>query len=43
MGVKNQDDPKAAEATDELYMKENAGGKMLLGQWSWVSSGSFSR
>ena len=34
MNVKNQDDPKATEATDELYLKENSGGKMLLGQWA---------
>ncbi len=33
MGVKDQDDPKIEEATKELYLKENAGGTMLLGAW----------
>ena len=34
LGVLNQDDPKAEEATKELYLKENAGGQMLLGKWA---------
>jgi leucyl-tRNA synthetase len=33
MGVKNQDDPLIEEATKELYLKENSGGRMVLGEW----------
>ncbi|HSB47314.1 MAG TPA: leucine--tRNA ligase [Candidatus Bilamarchaeum sp.] len=33
MGVKDQDDPRIEEATKELYLKENSGGTMLVGQW----------
>ncbi len=34
LGVKNQNDPKAEEATDILYKKEAHSGKMVLGKYS---------
>ncbi|MEW6721809.1 MAG: leucine--tRNA ligase [Candidatus Micrarchaeota archaeon] len=37
MGVGDQNDPKAQEATKELYLKENSGGTMLVGRWAGSS------
>jgi leucyl-tRNA synthetase len=38
MKVKDQNDPAAQEATKELYLKENSGGSMLLGQWKGTTA-----
>jgi len=34
MGVKSQDDPKAHEATDEIYRKEAHTGVMVAGEYA---------